>query len=261
MRPALATLALLTLAALPAFSAPTPPELGAGGQSADLPIHRVTLYTSGVGYFERSGPVDGDAVQTLLFPIGQVNDVLKSLVLLDTGGGSIRPVTYAAQDPLDRQLQSFSVDLSDNPDRATLLNRLRGTSVTVTAGAETVTGTIIGVETQTVTLPNGGGATPQSTLNLSSDDGLHSIPLATVSALKINDPKGRVGTQSGAGRGGAGAGRGQAGGAPGLRGARAAGGDGGLPDGSASVADDVPAGAGQVAGAARLGAGSEHQPG
>ena len=104
--------------------------------------------------------MDGDATQTLLFPVGQVNDVLKSLVLLDTGGGSIRPVTYAAQDPLDRQLQSFSVDLSDNPDRATLLNRLRGTSVTVTAGTETVTGTILGVETQTVTLPNGGGTTP-----------------------------------------------------------------------------------------------------
>ena len=149
----------------------------------------MTLYTSGVGYFERSGAVDGDAAQTLLFPIGQVNDVLKSLVLLDTGGGSIRPVTYAAQDPLDRQLRSFSVDLSDNPDRATLLNRLRGTSVTVTAGTETVTGTIIGVETQTVTLPNGGGTTPQSTLNLAADDGLHSIPLSTVSALKINDPK------------------------------------------------------------------------
>ena len=112
MRPALATLALLTLAAAPLAAAPTdtpaPP-------AADLPIHRVTLYTSGVGYFERSGAVDGDATQTLLFPVGQVNDVLKSLVLLDAGGGSIRPVTYAAQDPLGRQLQSFSVDLSRQP--------------------------------------------------------------------------------------------------------------------------------------------------
>ena len=114
-----------------------PQNWGPGGQSADLPIHRVTLYTSGVGYFERSGTVDGDATQTLLFPVGQVNDVLKSLVLLDTGGGTVRPVTYAAQDPLGRQLQSFSVDLSDNPDRATLLNRLRGTSVTVTASSGT----------------------------------------------------------------------------------------------------------------------------
>ena len=45
------------------------------------------------------------------------------------------------------------------------------------------------METQTVTLPSGGGTTPQSTLNLSAEDGLHSIPLATISALKINDPK------------------------------------------------------------------------
>jgi len=36
--------------------------------SANLPISRVTLYTSGVGYFERAGAVDGDATETLLFP-------------------------------------------------------------------------------------------------------------------------------------------------------------------------------------------------
>ncbi len=192
MRPLPLVLAALSLA-LPALSAPTAPESRAGGPSADLPIHRVTLYTSGVGYFERSGTVDGDAAQTLLFPVGQINDVLKSLVLLDGGGGSIQPVTYAAQDPLNRQLQGFSVDLSDNPDRATLLNRLRGTSVTVTYGppdaSQTVTGVILGVETQTVVLPNGGGTTPQSTLNLSADDGLRSIALPSVTALKINDPK------------------------------------------------------------------------
>ena len=189
MRPLLLVLGVLTFAAAPAFSAPTPTPVGAGGPNADLPVRRVTLYTSGVGYFERSGDVDGDAAQTLLFPVGQVNDVLKSLVLLDSGGGSIQPITYAAQDPLERQLQTFSVDLSDNPDRATLLNRLRGTSVTVTAGPETVTGTILGVETQTVTLPNGGGTTQQSTLNLSAEDGLHSVPLPSISTLKINDPQ------------------------------------------------------------------------
>ncbi|MBV9852542.1 MAG: hypothetical protein JO250_22990 [Armatimonadetes bacterium] len=192
MRPLFLALGVLTLA-VPVLSAPTPPASGVGGPGADLPIRRVTLYTSGVGYFERSGAVDGDATQTLLFPVGQVNDVLKSLVLLDGGGGNIRPVTYAAQDPLGRQLQSFSVDLSDNPDRATLLNRLRGTPVTVTFGppdaSQTVTGTIVGVETQTVTLPNGGGTTQQSTLNLAAEDGLRSVALASITALKIDDPK------------------------------------------------------------------------
>lgn len=184
MRPCLAALALVPLAATRLLAAPTTPT-----PSAPLPIRRVTLYTSGVGYFERSGTVDGDATQTLLFPTGQINDVLKSLVLLDTGGGTIQPVTYAAQDPLARQLQNFSVDLSDNPDRASLLNRLRGTSVTVTTAQGVVAGTIIGVETKTVTLPNNGGTTEKSLLTLDADDGLHTIPLADVTVLKINDPQ------------------------------------------------------------------------
>lgn len=167
----LTVLCLLTLSA---------PALAQSSSTATLPITRVTLYTSGVGYFERSGTVDGDQSQTLLFPVGQVNDVLKSLVLLDTGGGQIEPVTYTAQDPVEKELQAFSVDLSDNPDRATLLNRLRGAQVTVTyqtsSTPASVTGTIVGVETQTVTLPNNAGTTQQSTLNLFGADGasLHS---------------------------------------------------------------------------------------
>ncbi len=161
--------------------------------SAALPVTGVTLYTSGVGYFERGGLVDGDAAQTLLFPVGQINDVLKSLVLLDNGGGTIRPVTYGALDPVTKQLQAFSVDVSDNPDQPTLLNRMRGASVTVTyaAGAvpKTLTGTIVGVQTQTVTLPNGGGTMPQSLLTVLTDGSLHTIPLAAVTDTQINDPE------------------------------------------------------------------------
>lgn len=160
---------------------------------AALPVTAVTLYTSGVGYFERGGQVDGDVAQTLLFPVGQINDVLKSLVLLDGGGGTIRPVTYGALDPVSKQLQAFSVDVSDNPDPATLLNRMRGASVTVTyadaAGPKTVTGTIVGVQTQTVALPNNGGMTQQSSLTLLVDGGLKTIPLASVMDTEINDPE------------------------------------------------------------------------
>ena len=159
---------------------------------AALPVTGVTLYTSGVGYFERGGQVDGEASQTLLFPVGEINDVLKSLVLLDGGGGTIRPVTYGALDPIGKQLQAFSVDVSDNPDLATLLNRMRGAEVTATysdaAGSKTVTGTIVGTQAQLVTLPNGGGTTQQSFLTLLSGGGLKTVPLAAVTDTQINDP-------------------------------------------------------------------------
>ena len=176
----------------------------AEGTDAELPVKRVTLYTSGVGYFERSGAVSGDATETLLFPVGQVNDVLKSLILLDYGGGAIQPVTYGARDPLDKQLQAFSIDLSDAPAMAVLLGRMRGATVTVTVrplpaegaapltpnpGGGTLTGTVLGVEARTVTLPNNGGTTVEQTLNLLSDDGLHAVKLSDIAGVKIADPK------------------------------------------------------------------------
>lgn len=47
------------------------------------PLRRVTLYKHGVGYFERQGRVTGDQQVTFLFDAAQMNDVLKSLVVLD----------------------------------------------------------------------------------------------------------------------------------------------------------------------------------
>jgi len=143
-----------------------------------LPITRVTLYTSGVGYFERGGEVEGNARFTLFFPVGQVNDVLKSLVLLDGGGGTISPVTYAAQDPVHKALQAFSLDIGDNPARATLLGRMRGVSVTLTTdNTGPLTGIISGVETQTVFLPEGQGTTERPVTLTFNGEGHHTVQI------------------------------------------------------------------------------------
>ena len=49
--------------------------------AADLPLRDVVLFSSGVGYFNREGAVDGDAEVELSFRTAQINDLLKSLVL------------------------------------------------------------------------------------------------------------------------------------------------------------------------------------
>src|SRR5215213_2269088 len=50
-----------------------------------LPITRVVMFNSGVGYFSRSGEVDGDARVDLTFQEADVNDLIKSMVLEDFG--------------------------------------------------------------------------------------------------------------------------------------------------------------------------------
>src|SRR5688572_13965244 len=94
---------------------------GAGGEKQDLkpavnlPITRVVLFNSGVGYFSRSGEIEGDARVDLGFPESDVNDLLKSMVLEDFGKGRISAVSYDSREPIARTLSSFAINLTGNP--------------------------------------------------------------------------------------------------------------------------------------------------
>src|SRR5947209_14984378 len=81
-----AALAALGLVLLPARSPAGPAQpapAGDGPPAAQLPITQVVLYSSGVGYFQREGTVEGEARVDLTFPAQDVNDLLKSMVLRD----------------------------------------------------------------------------------------------------------------------------------------------------------------------------------
>ena len=58
-----------------------------------LPIRRVVLYSNGVAYYERRGTVSGSAEINLPFKQSQVDDVLKSMLVLDLGRGRIGAVS------------------------------------------------------------------------------------------------------------------------------------------------------------------------
>src|SRR6266508_4999016 len=83
--------------------------------AVNLPITRVVLFNSGVGYFSRSGEVTDDARVDLTFPEPDINDLLKSMVLEDFNGGRIAAVSYDSREPISRTLSSFSVTLIGNP--------------------------------------------------------------------------------------------------------------------------------------------------
>jgi len=100
--------------------------------SPPLPISQVILFSSGVGYFQREGEISGDSQVELALPAKDVNDLLKSLVLQDAGGGKVTSVTYDNQDPIEKTLQSFALDLTYNPTFGELLNQARGEKIEVT---------------------------------------------------------------------------------------------------------------------------------
>jgi hypothetical protein len=151
-----------------------------------VPIRKITLYRSGVGYFERAGKVEGDADIQLRFNTDQINDILKSMVLLDKDGGRIDAVSYGSKEPLARRLASFGVDISGNPSIPDLLNQLRGASIRVSAG-EQVQGTILGIEQRVVPAGKDQPARTEPYLNLVTPNGLRSLAISGISSFEILD--------------------------------------------------------------------------
>jgi hypothetical protein len=169
-----------------------PEAKAAAKASPALPITRVVLFSSGVGYFQREGNVDGDARVDLTFPEADVNDLLKSMVLQDMGGGQIGAVSYDSHDPVERTLQSFAINLNGSPTVAQVLTQARGEKVEVTlqqgAAAQpgNLTGSILGIEHAKA--PSKDGAADVEQLNLWCAEGLRSVKLADVQRLRFLNP-------------------------------------------------------------------------
>jgi hypothetical protein len=149
---------------------------------ASVPLKRIVLFNSGVGFYEHSAEVEGDAQVELKFNVENVNDLLKSMVLQDLGGGHVSTVTYGSQDPITKTLKTFAIDLTDNPTLAQLLDQVRGEQVEIDAPNK-VSGTILGVETRKQKA--GDDVVEVEVLNLLTPDGLRSVKLESVGRIKL----------------------------------------------------------------------------
>ncbi|VAX39936.1 Putrescine transport ATP-binding protein PotA (TC 3.A.1.11.1) [hydrothermal vent metagenome] len=152
----------------------------------DLPVSQITLYRSGVGSFVRQGTVEGDADIHLRFRTDQINDILKSMIVLDLDGGRVEGATYGSKEPLSRRLASFAVNIADNPGRAELLNRLRGARVSIRTAEGTTEGSVLGVEYDQVVWPDGQRET-QKTVSLVTPEGIWSAGMDEVLSFRILD--------------------------------------------------------------------------
>ncbi|MDQ3181359.1 MAG: hypothetical protein M3Q33_12665, partial [Acidobacteriota bacterium] len=127
-----------------------------------LPIKRVIVYSNGVAYIERRGFVSGNAEVNLSFKQSQVDDVLKSMVVLDLGQGRIGAVSYNSSQPVTARTAEipFSVESkSENSESgdgglAEVLAQLQGARVVVTSAKGTATGAILTVEKRKVSSKN-----------------------------------------------------------------------------------------------------------
>jgi hypothetical protein len=184
------------IAVLPLF-APLPARAQLAGEvapaakpaDANVPVKVVVLFSSGVGYFEHSGSVKGNASTELRFKTNQINDILKSLVLQDMAGGKVTTVVYPSQDPIDKTLKSFQVDLAGNPSLAELLSQLRGAKVQILAGSDSLSGTILGLEKKPKAVGDKGNTIEVWVINLITGGTIRSVELSDARKIELEDPQ------------------------------------------------------------------------
>src|ERR1700733_2125612 len=135
-----------------------------------LPLRRVVLYKSGIGYFQHDGRVRGNEDVEIDLTSGQLNDVLKSLTALDFSGGRIVGASYNSQEPAGHQLASLPVPVAQNSTLGSLLRDLRGARLEVRAASGSFTGRLLSVEQKSRTT-NGSSTSQVDQISLLDDAG------------------------------------------------------------------------------------------
>jgi hypothetical protein len=161
-----------------------------------FPLRELVLYKHGVGFFVREGSVSGTQVE-LTFHRDEINDVLKSLTVLDKSGGQVLGIHYQTPPERDALHADSSIHLSEYSTLRDLLRDLRGrrVSLTVETGTstpETLTGTVIGIDD-----PNAVNAIPElsrfiskATITLKLDSGgIRVFPVESLHTLNILDER------------------------------------------------------------------------
>jgi hypothetical protein len=164
------------------------------GLDQSLPIRRVILYSNGVAYIERRGTVTGHAEINLSFKQSQVDDVLKSMVVLDLGQGRIGAVSYNSSAPPSARLADipFSIEADTDDSKsgglAGVLSQLQGAHVIVATANRTATGSILTVEERKAQIDANKPASVTHALVVASESGeLISFDLAEVRSVKLID--------------------------------------------------------------------------
>jgi hypothetical protein len=155
--------------------------------AAKLPVRRVILYKTGVGYFEHLGHVHGNEAVRIDFTSGQLNDVLQSLTVLDLNGGRISGVNYNSEAPLSERLGTLRLPLEEKTDLSKFYGALRGARLQVRSGTTTVTGRLLSVERKTRV--SGGTTLEVDLATIVSDSGeVRSIELTPSVSVQLVEP-------------------------------------------------------------------------
>jgi hypothetical protein len=153
--------------------------------AAELPVRTVVLYKHGVGYFEREGPLAAGESARLDFKADEMNDVLKSLTIVDSGG-KVTGVRYDSSIPLEQKLAEFPFRLANGQPLSAVLDQLKGARIEMEVGPQKTAGEI--VSARMVAGDKDRAEHEQLTLLMDSGE-LRNVDLSAASSIRFTDSK------------------------------------------------------------------------
>ncbi|TVR52636.1 MAG: hypothetical protein EA426_18700 [Spirochaetaceae bacterium] len=153
--------------------------------SAELPLRRITLYSSGVGHFEHAGSTSGDGGLTIAVSRPHLDDLLRTLTLEAVAGGLVRSVEYTVEDHVERALSRLPVVPGGTLQK--LLASLVGEEIAV--GTPPVRGRMIAVEPVFVQTGTQATRTESIRITLATADGFRTVSVGDSSQIAVADAR------------------------------------------------------------------------
>lgn len=109
-------------------------------------IRRIALFKHGMACFEREGRIQDNQTVELAFKERDMNDALKSLVVLDLDGGVIASVSFEGADASTRTADEVGLELQADNALAGLLQKLSGAPLKLKLAGREITGVSLGLD-------------------------------------------------------------------------------------------------------------------
>ncbi|HWL70506.1 MAG TPA: hypothetical protein VNS22_19295, partial [Geminicoccus sp.] len=161
------------------------------GFAAEPPVlDQVVMSTAGMGWLGFRATTEADGSVALDLPAGQLDDALKSLTVIPQGdrdGFRLEQVVIGGSGVLADPYQDTPLNPGDLVGLTALLERLRGSEIAVDThyGEEPLVGRIVAVDRRAE--GQDGTVVERPWLVLSSPDGLVSVELGDVEAIRLED--------------------------------------------------------------------------
>jgi len=182
---------------------------------AALPIKKMILYQHGIGFIERRSVFSSSDPLTLTFEENEMNDILKSLCIFDTGEGKVTGVSFETSEDPATLMKEKAIHIPAENAVFGMFQVIQGYTVKVRLlDASIITGKVFGLDNRIgAPLPSGlphpnpdiptdpaqathggssdlhGQKTRDYKLIIIDDDAqLHHIPIGAIATLQLDDP-------------------------------------------------------------------------